>query len=238
MKKLRCRCLWFLTFYFVILAGCTVLATAQKQEFESEIEAFEKADRVNPPQPGLIVFTGSSSIRLWSTLTQDMKPLNVLNRGFGGSHIAEVNHYANRIVLPYRPGAVVFYAGDNDLAASPPKTPEQVCDDFKKFVQIIHRQLPETQIYFVSIKPSIQRWNLWPNFQKANELIRKYVAATSNVEFIDVTYAMLDEQGKPRADIFREDGLHLNAKGYAIWTSIIKPRLLKENGAVTGKSAP
>jgi lysophospholipase L1-like esterase len=229
MEKALARKLW-LRFAILVCVICLgTLAAAQQPAFESEIAAFEKADRQNPPQPGAIVFTGSSSIRLWSTLAEDMKPLSVINRGFGGSQIADVNQFAARIVLPYRPRAVVFYAGDNDLAASPPKSPEQVCDDFKKFVQIVHSPLPETRIYFVSIKPSIQRWTLWPNFQKANELIRKYVTSTPSVEFIDVTYAMLDAQGTPRADIFREDGLHLNEKGYAIWTAIIKPRLLKEN---------
>jgi lysophospholipase L1-like esterase len=236
MKKISVNPLWLLVLRFEIMAcfACVgLLAAAQKPAFESEISAFEMADRLNPPPPGVIVFTGSSSIRLWSTLTEDMKPLDVTNRGFGGSQIDEVNRYAPQIVFPYRPRAVVLYAGDNDLSASSPKTPEQVCDDFKNFVQIVHSQFPETRIYFVSIKPSIQRWNLWPQFRKANARIAQYIASAPRVEFIDVTSAMLDAQGKPRADIFREDGLHMNEKGYAIWTAIIKPRLLKENAAIT-----
>lgn len=238
MQKSLARHSWlgFATLACVVCLGS--LAVAQQPAFESEIADFENADRQNPSKPGGIVFTGSSSIRLWSTLTEDMKPLTVINRGFGGSQIADVNQYAARIVLPYRPHAVVFYAGDNDLAASPPKTPEQVCDGFKKFVQIVHSQLPETQIYFVSIKPSIQRWSLWPNFQQANELIRKYISLTPRLEFIDLAYAMLDAQGNPRAEIFREDGLHLNEQGYALWTAIIKSKLLKEHGGIAGKSAP
>ncbi|SRR6266851_5933601 len=194
--------------------------------WEFQISEYEKADRLNPPPPGVIVFTGSSSIRIWDTLASDMKPLEVINRGFGGSQIAEVNHYASRIVLPYRPRAVVLYAGDNDLSAPWLKTPEQVTADFKQFVEIVHAKLPDTWIYFVSIKPSILRWSSWPKFKKANALIAEYIRSQPRVQFIDVDAAMLDAQGKPRAELFRWDGLHMNAAGYEIWTSIIKPVLL------------
>lgn len=124
------------------------------ESWESSVRQFEEADRLHPPGPGVIVFTGSSSIRLWDTLADDMKPLNVVNRGFGGSQIADVNHFANRIVIPYRPRAVVLYAGENDLSAPWSKSPETVFADFRKFVQIVHSQLPETWIYYVSMKPS------------------------------------------------------------------------------------
>jgi lysophospholipase L1-like esterase len=192
----------------------------------SQISAYEKADRLNPPKAGVIVFTGSSSIRFWNTLTDDMKPLEVINRGFGGSQIAQVNQYASRIVLPYRPRAVVLYAGDNDLSWPSSKSPEQVFGDFRQFVEIIHTQLPETWIYYISIKPSIRRWRNWGKFQKTNGLIADYIRTQPRVQFIDVDAAMLDAQGKPRKELFRWDGLHMNAKGYAVWTSIIKPVLL------------
>lgn len=161
-----------------------------------------------------------------------MKPLDVVNRGFGGSQIAEVNEYAPRIVLPYRPRAVVLYAGDNDLAGRSPKSPEQVFGDFQQFVKIVHAQLPETWIYFISIKPSIQRWGNWPNFKRANEMIASFIRTQPRAEFIDVGEAMLDGQGQPRRELFREDGLHMNARGYAVWTSIVKPVLLSRFGAV------
>lgn len=191
-----------------------------------QISAYEKADRVNPPKAGVIVFTGSSSIRFWHSLANDMKPLEVINRGFGGSQIAHVNEYAVRIIIPYQPRAVVLYAGDNDLSWPWSKTPEQVSGDFKQFVQIIHAKLPETWIYYVSIKPSILRWGNWEKFQKTNGLIAEYSRTQPRVQFIDVEVAMLDAQGKPRAELFRWDGVHLNAKGYAVWTSIIRPVLL------------
>jgi lysophospholipase L1-like esterase len=192
----------------------------------SQISAYEKADRLNPPKAGIIVFTGSSSIRFWDTLANDMKPLEVINRGFGGSQIAHVNQYASRIVLPYRPRAVVLYAGDNDLSWPSTKSPEQVLGDFRQFVEIIHTKLPETWIYYISIKPSILRWSNWGKFQKTNGLIADYIRTQPRVQFIDVDRAMLDAQGKPRRELFRWDGLHMNAEGYAVWTSIIKPVLL------------
>jgi lysophospholipase L1-like esterase len=215
----------------VILAAC-VCAFAffrrmgNPEFWGSQISAFEKADQANPPKPGIIVFTGSSSIRFWKTLADDMKPLEVINRGFGGSTIAQVNHYASRIVLPYRPRAVVLYAGDNDLSWPSSKSPEQVFEDFQQFVEIIHSQLPETWIYYVSIKPTILRRRNWAKMQKTNQLIVDYIRTQPRTQFIDVSAAMLDGHGQPRAELFRWDGLHMSAKGYAIWTSIIKPVLL------------
>jgi len=196
----------------------------------SEIAAFETADRANPPKPGVIVFAGSSSIRFWKTLDGDMQPLEVISRGFGGSTIAQVNHYASRIVLPYRPRAVVLYAGDNDLSWPSSKSPEQVFGDFRQFVEIIHGQLPETWIYYLSIKPTILRRKNWAKMQQTNELIADYISTQPRTQFIDVSAAMLDAQNQPRAEFFRWDGLHMNASGYAIWTSIIKPVLLSRFG--------
>jgi lysophospholipase L1-like esterase len=220
---------------FAALVGASgiyfVRAAARPGAWESEIAAFEKADRLNPPQPGVIVFTGSSSIRFWETLAEDMKPLPVINRGFGGSQIAQVNEYAPRIVLPYRPRAVVLYAGDNDLAWPSSKSPEQVFADFKQFVQIVHGALPDTWIYFISIKPSILRWGSWPKFKSANEMIAAYIRTQPRAQFIDVSEPMLDAQGKPRRELFRPDGLHMNAQGYAIWTAIVKPILLSRFGS-------
>jgi len=150
-----------------------------------QISAYEKADRANPPKAGVIVFTGSSSVRFWDTLADDMKPLDVINRGFGGSQIAQVHEYASRIIIPYRPCAVVLDTGDNDLSWPSSKTPEQVSGDFKKFVEIIHANLPETWIYYVSIKPSISRWGNWERFRETNALIKADILTQPRAQFID-----------------------------------------------------
>ena len=194
--------------------------------WEFSIRRFQRMDRQHRPKPGVIVFTGSSSIHFWDTLGDDMKPLDVVNRGFGGSQIAQVNHYAGRIVLPYRPRAVVLYAGENDLSWPWSKSPETVSGDFQQFVQTIHSQLPETWIYYVSMKPSPSRFRNWPTIQTANKMIEQYCRTQDRVQFLDITSAMLDSQGHPRRELFRRDGLHMNAQGYDVWTSMIKPVLL------------
>ena len=143
-------------------AFVAVAAAPAADEWESTIRKFEEADKIHPPKPGSIIFTGSSSIVRWNTLAADMKPLEAVNRGFGGSEMSDVTHFAKRIVVAYRPRAVVLYSGDNDLAAGSPKTPESVANDFQEFVQIVHADLPDTWIYVISIKPSKLRWNQWP----------------------------------------------------------------------------
>jgi lysophospholipase L1-like esterase len=205
-------------------------ALAQAQDWESSIQKFEEQDKVNPPKLGVIVFTGSSSIARWDTLVEEMKPLDIINRGFGGSQYSDLNQYAKRIVIAYRPRAVIVYEGDNDLAAGSSKTPESVAHDARVFVQIVHSALPETWIYIVSIKPSLSRWNEWPRMKAANRMIRHFARTQKRVQYIDVSSVMFDTKGKLRADLFVEDGLHPTQKCYALWTSIIKPMLLRRFG--------
>jgi lysophospholipase L1-like esterase len=192
-------------------------------KWEAEIRAFEAADRTNPPPSGAIVFVGSSSIRLWRTLAQDFSEFKVLNRGFGGSQIADSIAFANRIILPCQPRLVVLYAGDNDLATG--KSPSQVYADFKAFVRKIRTASPKTGIVFISIKPSPARWALAEKVRAANQMIENYCKPAEGLTYIDVFNPMLGGDGKPRAELFLEDKLHLNARGYALWTEIIKPRL-------------
>jgi lysophospholipase L1-like esterase len=156
-----------------------------------------------------------------------MKPLTVINRGFGGSEYTDVNHYADRIVIAYHPVAVVVYAGDNDLAPPGRKTPQSVAQDVQQFVQIIHSKLPETWIYVLSIKPSILRWKVWPQMREANQLIQDFLRTQDHAAFIDVGSPMLDNSGRLSDDLFVADGLHLSAKCYALWTSLIRPVLLE-----------
>ena len=205
-------------------------AFAQGQDWEPSIRKFEAQDKVNPPKSGGIVFAGSSSFARWETLVDEMKPLDVINRGFGGSQYSDLNQYAKRIVIAYHPRAVVVYEGDNDLAAGSSKTSESVANEARDFVQTVHAALPETWIYILSIKPSKARWNEWPKMKAANRMIRDFAGTQQRVQYIDVAADMFDAQGKLRADLFAEDGLHPNAKCYALWTSIIKPVLLERFG--------
>jgi lysophospholipase L1-like esterase len=214
--------------------GSTVLA--QAQDWEPSIRKLEEQDKVNPPKSGSIVFTGSSSIARWETLAEEMKPLDVINRGFGGSQYSDLNQYAKRIVIPYHPRAVVIYEGDNDLAPESSKTPESVAKDAQTLVQTIRIALPESWIYLISIKPSKSRLSAWPQMKEANRMIRDFAGTQEHVQYIDVASAMFDSKGNLRADLFVEDGLHPTPKCYALWTSIIKPLLLERFGLNSHKS--
>ena len=209
---------------------------AQTQDWEPSIRKFEEQDKVAPPKSGCIVFAGSSSIARWDALVEEMKPLDVINRGFGGSQYSDLNQYVKRIVIAYHPRAVVVYEGDNDLAPESSKTPESVAKDARTLVQAIRAALPETWIYLISIKPSQSRLSVWPRMKEANRMIRDFARTQEHVQYIDVASAMFDSKGNLRADLFVEDGLHPNAKCYALWTSIIKPLLLERFGLNSHKS--
>jgi len=189
--------------------------------FENEIRAFELADQKQAPPQHAYLFIGSSSIRKWTTLAQDFPSAKVINRGFGGSQIADSTRYADRIVIPYHPDSIFFYAGDNDLAAG--KSPPQVLADFDAFLQKVRPALPECDIYFISIKPSPSRAGIIEKGREANRLIEKYIQGKPHLAYVDVFTPMLGPDGKPPADLFVADMLHMNAKGYAIWVRVMAP---------------
>jgi len=194
--------------------------------WEPEIRRFEELDRHDPPPERAVLLVGSSSIGFWPDPEEDFKPMRVIRRGFGGCGISDVLHFADRIVLRYRPRSVVVYAGDNDIAAG--RTPEQVCEDFRDLVNKVRRALPDTRICFVSIKPSPSRAGLWKEMTRANDLIKSCARCGEKVVYIDVTAAMLTEEGRPREELFTPDMLHMNAEGYVVWTRILRPILLAD----------
>ncbi len=194
----------------------------EENRWEPAIQAFEKQDQKTMPTEGAVLFLGSSSIRLWD-IEASFPDLVTIKRGFGGSMISDVNHFVNRIVLPYKPKTIVLYAGDNDIALG--KTAEQVVTDFKAFVKHVHASLPETRILFLSIKPSVARWSVYDEMKRANEDIRRYCEADEKLVFVDVGSCLLGADGTPRADLLMSDGLHLNTEGYAAWNKVLKPLL-------------
>ena len=200
-------------------------AEHDSSRWEKSIARFEAADKKEMPKPGGVLFIGSSSIRLWKTLKGDFPGVAVVRRGFGGSQIADSVHFAGRIVHPYQPRQIVMYAGDNDVASG--KSPEAVLADFQTFVKVVHTKLPKTRIAFIAIKPSIARWKLSGKMSEANALVHGVCAKDKRLDFIDIWQSMLGQDGKPKPNLFVKDGLHLNANGYALWTSIVKPYLAK-----------
>ena len=196
------------------------LASQHSEKWEPEIAAFEASDRTNPPPKDCIVFVGSSSIRMWSGLKSDFPGLPVINRGFGGSELADSVHFANRIIVPYKPREVVIYAGGNDLANG--KSPELVFGDFVALFETIHQQLPKASVVFIATAPNPSRWKLVEKMKRFNSLSRDY-CNEHGATFVDVFTVMLGPDGLPQPDIYREDGLHMNAKGYSIWRAALTP---------------
>ncbi len=217
----------------VIPCACLVvgsLACRQPEEkagridrWEPQIAAFEQADRDRPPPANAVLFVGSSSVRLWKDLSADFPGIPVINRGFGGSSIPDCTRYVDRIIAPYRPRLVVLYAGDNDIAAG--RSPRRVFEDYKAFVRRVRSRLPDVPIAFISIKPSPARASRLEAMREANDLIRCYAATHRGLLYIDVFTPMLDPAGRPRADLFGPDRLHLNRKGYELWRGIVAPYL-------------
>ena len=188
-----------------------------------DMAQFAEQDAASPPPRGGIEFIGSSSIRMWESLAADFPGQPVFNRGFGGSEVRDSTWYADRIVIPYAPCKVFFYAGDNDLNSG--RTPVQVRDDVVAFVQRVHRDLPKTTVEVISIKPSPSRAQLLPAVVEANGLIRQALARLPHTGFTDVYTPMLGADGQPRAALFREDMLHMTPEGYAIWRKALAPKV-------------
>ena len=214
------RCLVFIYFMTVSVRGFA-------QPFADDIQAFKNQDKINPPPANAILFVGSSSFRKWTDVSSYFPGYTIINRGFGGSVFPDVIRYENDIIIPYHPKQVVIYCGDNDLASSDAITADSVFERFKVLFEGIRLGLPGENIVYVSIKPSPSRVRLQEKMEKANLLIQTYLSIQSHAAFVDVYHKMLNPDGSIMADIFLEDKLHMNAKGYAIWQKAIEPYLSK-----------
>ncbi|MEZ4773931.1 MAG: SGNH/GDSL hydrolase family protein [Bacteroidia bacterium] len=232
MKKLSLLAL------FVSLLACQAVKEEQTTDvqepeskpafrFAEDIAAFETEDQAHPVPADVIVFTGSSSIRKWTTLSEDLAPAQVINRGFGGSTMPELIHYADRIVWPYKPKAVFIYEGDNDIT-SEAVTPDSMFRTFQEFHHLAKEHIPGTNLYFISIKPSVARKNLFEKASQTNALVKAYCEANDDLTYVDVVSPMLKADGVVRSDIFVQDSLHMNATGYELWTEVIRPLVAVE----------
>ena len=199
------------------------------ERFRPAIDAFLAAEAEAPPPRGAIVAVGSSSMRGWHRrMAQDLAPLQLIPRGFGGSNMADVLHFVDDLVLRHEPRAVLLYEGDNDAALG--ASPERILADFDAVTKAIHQRLPEARVYVLAIKPSLARWQLWDVMQAANAALVERAEADPRIVFIDVATPMLDADGRPQADIFVADGLHMNDAGYDIWRDAVRPVLLAGEG--------
>ena len=192
---------------------------------ESAIKQFEKNDAEKMPAEGGIVLAGSSTFTKWTNAYKDLAPLPIINRGFGGSTLPEVIHYADQTILKYHPKTVVIYC-ENDMFGSKPKSPEQVRDAYVALTKIIHEKEPKAKIVGVSLKPSPSRWAKRVDVEKANKLIQDFIKSDRRHEYIDVWPVMM-KNGKPDGTIFLNDSLHMNEEGYRRWVTVLKPILEK-----------
>jgi lysophospholipase L1-like esterase len=216
----------------VILTAIVALATslapramAQTAErWDPAIQKFEEGDKVSPPPQNGVLFVGASSIVRWN-LPEYFPELGAkaINRGFGGSQSVDAVRYVDRIVVPYHPRVVVYYAGDNDVEANIPA--QEIAHQFALFDQKVHAALPQTRIVFISIKPSIRRWKWIDTIKSANAMVKEYCAKHPNLAFMDIEQQMLGADGKPNPALLVEDGLHMTPAGYKIWTAALNPLL-------------
>jgi lysophospholipase L1-like esterase len=210
--------------FFILLSAERITA---QPPFWDEIQEFKKLDSIHPPKKNAILFVGSSSFRKWTDVQSYFPGYTIINRGFGGSSLPDVIRYAGDIIIPYHPKQIFIYCGDNDLAASDTVTAVMVFDRFRQLFNLIRKKVPYASVIFVSIKPSPSREKLMPKMAAANTLIKNFLSKQRSTGFVDVYHKMLKADGSPIDDIFLEDKLHMNAKGYAIWQKAIRPYLIK-----------
>jgi lysophospholipase L1-like esterase len=210
---------------FCLVVAALRLAAAQASHdfarWEPEIVAFEASDRTNPPPKGGILFIGSSTIRLWTSLAEDFNGFHVINRGFGGSEILDAAHYADRIVFPYEPSRIFLRAGGNDIFAG--KSPEEAFQDFTRFVALVHARLPRTEVVFISLCPSIARWSQAEKERALNRQVEGFARHAAGVKYLEIYDLSLGPDGRPRPDLFAPDELHLNALGYRLLADRVRP---------------
>jgi lysophospholipase L1-like esterase len=215
----------FIVYLFLLLSGVSHLYA--QAPFQDEITAFKKQDNIHPPPASPILFVGSSSFRKWTDVQSAFPGYPIINRGFGGSSFPDVLRYAGDIIFPYKPKQIVIYCGDNDLAASDTVTAQVVYARFLQLYRAIRSRMNKVDILYVSIKPSPSREKLMPRMEEANRLIGDFLHKQSHAAFADVYHKMLNSEGHPMEDLFVDDKLHMNPKGYAIWQKVIQPYLIR-----------
>lgn len=211
-------------FFFNLFAVDSLITDPDPKRYQNEIDAFKSWDQKNSYPKDAILFVGSSSIRMWKT-NSAFPQYPIANRGFGGAHISDVIHYYNDVILKYKPSMVVFYCVDNDIAGGKPVS--QVYDDYIQIVDKIQKDSPLVKFIFISVKPSGSRWAYWDKMNELNHQIEQFNLQQENLYYVDLATPLLDSAGKPDDELFLDDKLHLNDKGYKVWETIISKLLFE-----------
>jgi len=212
-----------------VLLSCSPVRKYQNlpevKAFEKDIRKFEQLDKSETYAEEAILFAGSSSIALWSTLEKDMAPYPVIQRGYGGAKLSDFVVYAGRIFDPHPCKAIVIFIANDIANGEKDKSPAEVAGLFRNLLKIIRKKHHDTPVFWIAITPTPLRWKAWPEIEKANNMIKEICDKTKNTYFIRTDFAFLNESGQPMDELFRDDKLHLSNKGYAVWTEIIKKEL-------------
>ena len=220
---------YILLFASLFLLSCSHVRKYQDlpevRSWDNDIQKFEQLDKSEKYPDDAILFAGSSSIRLWNTLEKDMSPYHIIQRGYGGAKLSDFAVYANRIFSPHKCKAIVIFIANDIMGTDQDKTPEEVAALSRNVLKTIRKSHPKTPVFWIAVTPTALRWKVWPEIQKANELIRNICEQKKNTYFIKTDFAFLNENGEPMDELFRDDKLHLTEKGYAVWTQIIKKEL-------------
>jgi len=221
---------FFLTVLIILISlSCAPLSKysnlPEVKAWESDIEKFEQLDVTKSYPSDAILFTGSSSIRLWSAIGKDMMPYNVIQRGYGGAKLSDFAVYADRIIYPHPCKAIVIFVANDISGNENDKSPLEVSQLFRKTLYIIRRKFKDTPVFWISVTPTPSRWAVWPEIKEANGMIKEICDSHRNTYFIDTEKYFLNSSGLPRSELFGEDKLHLNDEGYRIWSGIIKNEL-------------
>jgi len=215
-------------FQVIVFFLFPIITDAQNRPaFWDDVQAFKKQDSLHFPGTNKILFVGSSSFTRWTDVQTYFPSYPIINRGFGGSTLVDQIRYVNEVVYPYRPKQIVIYCGENDLAASDTVSARTVYNRFRQLFNLIRNKFPNVPVLYVSMKPSPSRQLLMSRMREGNKLIRDFLKTKKQTGFIDVYKEMIDDEGKPIAELFVEDNLHMNKKGYAIWKKVIEPYLKK-----------
>jgi lysophospholipase L1-like esterase len=217
----------FKSILFFLLLLNIAKAQDQKPAFWDDIEAFKKQDSTHFPGTNKILFVGSSSFTKWTDVQSYFPSYPIINRGFGGSSLPDVIRYREDVIFKYKPKQIVIYCGENDLASSDSVTAKMVYDRFVQLFNFIRKKLPNVSVVYISMKPSPSRQLLLSKMREGNAMIQTFLKTKKQTGFIDVYKEMIDDEGKPIPELFVEDNLHMNKKGYVIWQKAIEPYLKK-----------
>lgn len=211
--------------FSVVLLMLFALALSQEKKpmFWQDIQEFKKKDQQTPPQKDAILLIGSSSFTKWQDVSDYFPGKTIINRGFGGSRLIDLNYFSEDLLSPYQPKQIIVYCGENDFADDKNLKADVVVERFKTFYQKIRSKFPNIEVDYISIKYSPSREHLWPQMKEANKKIKKFMKKEKKAEFIDITKVMNDSKGNIRKDIFVEDMLHMTPEGYRLWTSVMNP---------------